>query len=139
MKIELLPQGWKRKPSTTRPTHDSLCWRNYWCCLLFGWFPDCSIIVISQVSHHPTLIACHCEGRGWRFWADSNLKTRFWGQTIQLDPLGILTLEFEDGERFQWSKVQLFIEWFLELTVFVLLVIYTAKTSITSLLFSGYN
>lgn len=58
-----------------------------------------------KVSHHPTLIACHCEGRGWKFWADSNLKTKFWGQSIQLDPVGLLTLEFDDGERFQWSKV----------------------------------
>ncbi|XP_057524356.1 oxysterol-binding protein-related protein 2A-like isoform X2 [Amaranthus tricolor] len=69
-------------------------------------FPEKGIRFFSEkVSHHPTLIACHCEGRGWRFWADSNLKTRFWGQTIQLDPVGILTLEFDDGERFQWSKV----------------------------------
>lgn len=67
------------------------------------------MIVISQflkqVSHHPTLIACHCEGRGWKFWADSNLKSKFWGRSIQLDPVGTLTLEFDDGEIFQWSKV----------------------------------
>ncbi|KAL9231116.1 hypothetical protein vseg_006378 [Gypsophila vaccaria] len=58
-----------------------------------------------KVSHHPTLVACHCEGRGWKFWADSNIKSRFWGQSIQLDPVGLLTLEFDDGEIFQWSKV----------------------------------
>ncbi|XP_074268639.1 oxysterol-binding protein-related protein 2A isoform X2 [Silene latifolia] len=58
-----------------------------------------------KVSHHPTLVACHCEGRGWKFWADSNIKSRFWGQSIQLDPVGLLTLQFDDGEIFQWSKV----------------------------------
>ncbi|XP_074291204.1 oxysterol-binding protein-related protein 1B-like [Silene latifolia] len=58
-----------------------------------------------KVSHHPTLVACHCEGRGWNFWADSNIKSRFWGQSIQLDPVGLLTLQFDDGEIFQWSKV----------------------------------
>ncbi|KAK9698745.1 hypothetical protein RND81_08G128200 [Saponaria officinalis] len=58
-----------------------------------------------KVSHHPTLVACHCEGRGWKFWADSNIKSRFWGQSIQLDPVGLLTLKFDDGEIFQWSKV----------------------------------
>lgn len=69
-------------------------------------FPEKGIRFFSEkVSHHPTLIACHCEGRGWKFWADSNLKTSFWGQTIQLDPVGVLTLEFDDGEIFQWSKV----------------------------------
>jgi oxysterol-binding protein 1 len=51
------------------------------------------------------IVACHCEGRGWNFWGDSNLKGKFWGRSIQLDPVGILTLQFEDGETFQWSKV----------------------------------
>lgn len=60
---------------------------------------------LKQVSHHPTLIACHCEGRGWKFWGDSNIRAKFWGRSIQLDPVGVLTLEFDDGEIFQWSKV----------------------------------
>ncbi|KAL9259901.1 Oxysterol-binding protein-related protein [Drosera capensis] len=69
-------------------------------------YPEKGIRFFSEkVSHHPTLIACHCEGRGWKFRADSNLKARFWGQSIQLDPVGVLTLEFDDGETFQWSKV----------------------------------
>ncbi|THU62956.1 hypothetical protein C4D60_Mb01t10610 [Musa balbisiana] len=58
-----------------------------------------------KVSHHPMIVACHCEGKGWKFWADSNLKSKFWGRSIQLDPVGVLTLEFEDGEVFQWNKV----------------------------------
>ncbi|XP_021674319.2 oxysterol-binding protein-related protein 2A isoform X1 [Hevea brasiliensis] len=69
-------------------------------------FPDRGVRFFSEkVSHHPTLIACHCEGRGWKFSADSNLRTKFWGRSIQLDPVGVLTLEFDDGEIFQWSKV----------------------------------
>lgn len=51
------------------------------------------------------IVACHCEGTGWKFWGDSNLKSKFWGRSIQLDPVGVLTLEFDDGEVFQWSKV----------------------------------
>lgn len=51
------------------------------------------------------IVACHCEGRGWKFWADSNIKGKFWGRSIQLDPVGVLTLQFEDGDTFQWSKV----------------------------------
>jgi len=51
------------------------------------------------------VIACHCEGKGWKFWGDSNLRSKFWGRSIQLDPVGILTLEFDDGEIFTWSKV----------------------------------
>ncbi|KAG8062265.1 hypothetical protein GUJ93_ZPchr0003g18494 [Zizania palustris] len=64
-----------------------------------------SVFFSEKVSHHPMVVACHCEGTGWRFWADSNLKSKFWGRSIQLDPVGMLTLEFDDGEVFQWSKV----------------------------------
>ncbi|KAL8161676.1 hypothetical protein V2J09_013165 [Rumex salicifolius] len=69
-------------------------------------YPDKGLRFFSEkVSHHPMVVACHCEGQGWKFWADSNLKGKFWGRSIQLDPVGILTLEFDDGETFQWSKV----------------------------------
>ncbi|KDO58715.1 hypothetical protein CISIN_1g003654mg [Citrus sinensis] len=69
-------------------------------------YPDKGLRFFSEkVSHHPMVVACHCEGRGWKFWADSNLKSKFWGRSIQLDPVGALTLEFDDGEIFQWSKV----------------------------------
>ncbi|KAK9100443.1 hypothetical protein Scep_023873 [Stephania cephalantha] len=60
----------------------------------------------AMVSHHPMIVACQCEGRGWKFWGDSNLKSKFWGRSIQLDPVGVLTLELDDGEIFQWSKVR---------------------------------
>ncbi|KAG6531753.1 hypothetical protein ZIOFF_005573 [Zingiber officinale] len=69
-------------------------------------YPDKGLRFISEkVSHHPMVVACHCDGRGWKFCGDSNLKGKFWGRSIQLDPIGILTLQFEDGETFQWSKV----------------------------------
>ncbi|KAK4708376.1 hypothetical protein R3W88_029301 [Solanum pinnatisectum] len=69
-------------------------------------YPDKGLRFFSEkVSHHPMIIACHCEGTGWKFSGDSNLKSKFWGRSIQLDPVGILTLEFDDGEIFQWSKV----------------------------------
>ncbi|XP_073286003.1 oxysterol-binding protein-related protein 1C-like [Primulina huaijiensis] len=69
-------------------------------------YPDKGLRFFSEkVSHHPMIVACHCEGTGWRFHGDSNLKSKSWGRSIQLDPVGILTLEFDDGEVFQWSKV----------------------------------
>ncbi|KAG2539456.1 hypothetical protein PVAP13_9NG481200 [Panicum virgatum] len=69
-------------------------------------YPEKGIRFFSEkVSHHPMVMACHCEGKGWKFWGDSNLRSKFWGQSIQLDPDGVLTLEFDDGETFQWSKV----------------------------------
>ncbi|PWA83210.1 oxysterol-binding protein, PH domain-like protein [Artemisia annua] len=69
-------------------------------------YPDKGLRFFSEkVSHHPMIVACHCEGKGWKFWGDSNLKSKFWGRSIQLDPVGVLTLKFDDGEVFQWSKV----------------------------------
>ncbi|KAH9772891.1 Oxysterol-binding protein-related protein 1D [Citrus sinensis] len=69
-------------------------------------YPDKGLRFFSEkVSHHPMIVACHCEGRDWKFWADSNLKGKFWGRSIQLDPVGVLTLQFDDGKTFQWSKV----------------------------------
>ncbi|KAJ8762923.1 hypothetical protein K2173_023052 [Erythroxylum novogranatense] len=69
-------------------------------------YPDKGLRFFSEkVSHHPMIVACHCEGTGWKFWGDSNLKSKFWGRSIQLDPVGVLTLEFDDGEVFKWSKV----------------------------------
>ena len=63
------------------------------------------LFILRQVSHHPMIVACHCEGKGWKFWGDTNLKSKFSGRSIQLDPVGVLTLEFDDGEIYQWSKV----------------------------------
>ncbi|TVU48696.1 hypothetical protein EJB05_08341, partial [Eragrostis curvula] len=69
-------------------------------------YPENGIRFFSEkVSHHPMVMACHSEGSGWKFWGDSNIESKFWGQTIQLDPVGVLTLEFDDGETLRWSKV----------------------------------
>ncbi|KAK4712882.1 hypothetical protein R3W88_018789 [Solanum pinnatisectum] len=69
-------------------------------------YPDKGLHFISEkVSHHPMILACHCQGQGWKFWGDTNLKSKFWGRSIQLDPVGALTVEFDDGEVFQWGKV----------------------------------
>ncbi|GMJ15068.1 OSBP(oxysterol binding protein)-related protein 2A [Hibiscus trionum] len=69
-------------------------------------YPERGIRFFSEkVSHHPTLIAFHCEGKGWKIWGESDLRAKFSGRSIQLDPVGVITLEFDDGEIFQWSKV----------------------------------
>ncbi|CAN8246912.1 unnamed protein product [Cochlearia groenlandica] len=69
-------------------------------------YPDKGLRFFSEkVSHHPMVVACHCDGTGWKFWGDSNLKSKFWGRSIQLDPVGVLTLQFDDGEILKWSKV----------------------------------
>lgn len=58
-----------------------------------------------KVSHHPTIIAAVAEGRGWRFEGDADVKSKFWGRSIELKPEGILRLTFHDGDVYTWSKV----------------------------------
>ena len=54
--------------------------------------------------HHPTIIAAHSEGRRWKLEGDAELKSKFWGRSIELHPLGLLRLTFADGDEYTWSK-----------------------------------
>ena len=62
--------------------------------------------IAEKVSHHPTIIAAAAEGRGWRLEADADVKSRFWGRSIELKPEGVLRLTFTgDGDVYAWNKV----------------------------------
>lgn len=58
-----------------------------------------------QVVHHPTVLAAYGEGRKWTFEGDAEVKSKFWGRSIELTPVGVLKLTLHDGEVFTWSKV----------------------------------
>jgi len=68
-----------------------------------------------KVVHHPTVVAAAAEGRGWSFSGDADVRSKFWGRSIELTPAGLLTLRFHDGdggdgegnggEEFSWKKV----------------------------------
>ena len=45
---------------------------------------------MEKVVHHPTIIAGHAEGRGWMIDADTELRSKFWGRSIDLIPVGAL-------------------------------------------------
>jgi hypothetical protein len=38
--------------------------------------------------HHPTVIAAVAEGRRWRYEGDADVKSKFWGRSIELRPEG---------------------------------------------------
>ena len=61
--------------------------------------------ISEKVSHHPTIIAAHAEGRGWKYQGDAEVKSRFWGRSIELKPEGVLRLDFDDGDQYFWNKV----------------------------------
>lgn len=42
----------------------------------------------TQVVHHPTVIAAVAEGRRWRYEGDADVKSKFWGRSIELRPEG---------------------------------------------------
>lgn len=58
-----------------------------------------------KVVHHPTVVAAAAEGRGWSFSGDADVRSKFWGRSIELTPAGLLTLRFDGGEEFTWKKV----------------------------------
>ncbi|KAI9229241.1 MAG: oxysterol-binding protein [Piptocephalis tieghemiana] len=73
--------------------------------------PDRGYRYISeQVSHHPPISACHCEGTGWRFWAETNVKSKFWGKSFEIIPSGVSHIELKvpEGRRvlehYTWTK-----------------------------------
>lgn len=63
-------------------------------------------MVSEQVSHHPPMVAQHCEGRGWRCWQEFTMSSKFRGKYLQVIPLGIAHLEFTaTGNHYTWRKV----------------------------------
>lgn len=63
-------------------------------------------VISEQVSHHPPMVAQHCDGRGWRCWQEFTMSSKFRGKYLQVIPLGEYHLEF-DGSGQSDSTVQL--------------------------------
>eukprot|EP00899_Mesostigma_viride_P007189 jgi/Mesvir1/16471/Mv25057-RA.1 len=61
--------------------------------------------IAEKVSHHPTIINAYCKGTGWAMDAECNMKSKFWGRSIEVIPVGHIVLTFDDGETFMWNKV----------------------------------
>ncbi|OZJ03117.1 hypothetical protein BZG36_03882 [Bifiguratus adelaidae] len=69
-----------------------------------------------QVSHHPPISACYCESPAYNFYAESDVKSKFWGKSFEMHPKGISHMELklpttgDDGtegirlEHYSWMK-----------------------------------
>ena len=44
--------------------------------------------VIEQVSHHPPVGAAHAEAERWDYWGESAVKSKFYGKSFEINPLG---------------------------------------------------
>lgn len=49
-------------------------------------------LLCEKVVHHPTIIAAIAEGAGWTLQGDAEVKSKFWGRSIELIPEGVLTV-----------------------------------------------
>ncbi|KAJ8962778.1 hypothetical protein NQ318_001177 [Aromia moschata] len=59
-----------------------------------------------QVSHHPPIGACYAESNNFTFWQDARVKTKFWGKSMEFQPLGnVRVLLPKTGDLYTWNKV----------------------------------
>lgn len=49
-----------------------------------------------QVSHHPPISAGHAYGKGYEFWENSEMKSKFWGKSMEFTSLGKSYFVFGD-------------------------------------------
>ncbi|KAJ3148513.1 Oxysterol-binding protein- protein 3 [Geranomyces michiganensis] len=62
--------------------------------------------VSEKVSHHPPVMACYAEAPNYRFYQDNQVKTKFWGKSMELIPSGTVHVEFPAlKEHYTWTKV----------------------------------
>ncbi|XP_060579182.1 LOW QUALITY PROTEIN: oxysterol-binding protein-related protein 6-like [Ruditapes philippinarum] len=62
--------------------------------------------VAEQVSHHPPISACYCDSKHFKLWQDVQIKTKFWGKSMEIQPLGVVNVllpKFKD--HYRWNKV----------------------------------
>ncbi|KAF7982052.1 hypothetical protein HWV62_30330 [Athelia sp. TMB] len=59
--------------------------------------------IAEKVQHHPFVMAYHAEGEGWELYATSSGKTKFWGKSLEIIPLGATHLKIGE-DHFEWNK-----------------------------------
>lgn len=65
---------------------------------------------IEQVSHHPPVGAAWAESPNWTYWGESAVKSKFYGRSFDVNPLGtwFLRLRPKSGGKedlYTWKKV----------------------------------
>ncbi|KZP32327.1 hypothetical protein FIBSPDRAFT_812623 [Athelia psychrophila] len=59
--------------------------------------------IAEKVQHNPFVMAYHAEGEGWELYATNSGKTKFWGKSLEVIPLGATHLKI-DEDHFEWNK-----------------------------------
>ncbi|XP_050388656.1 oxysterol-binding protein-related protein 6 isoform X1 [Patella vulgata] len=62
--------------------------------------------IAEQVSHHPPISACHADSRNFTMWQDMRVKTKFWGKSMEIQPLGTVNVTLPKyNDHYRWNKV----------------------------------
>ncbi|KAK2720637.1 oxysterol-binding protein 1-like isoform X2 [Artemia franciscana] len=62
--------------------------------------------ISEQVSHHPPVVAQHCESKNWICHQEFSMTSSFKGKYLQVKPLGMTHLTFlSSGNHYTWRKV----------------------------------
>lgn len=64
---------------------------------------------VEQVSHHPPIGAAYAESPKWDYWGESAVKSKFYGKSFDINPLGTWFLCLRPSghqpEMYTWKKV----------------------------------
>ncbi|PVV03842.1 hypothetical protein BB560_001653 [Smittium megazygosporum] len=74
--------------------------------------PDLGFRFVSEkVSHHPMVVACHADSPNYIFYQDCNVKSRFWGRTIELIRSSLIHVELPGvGDHYTFNKASTIIK-----------------------------
>lgn len=59
--------------------------------------------IAEKVSHNPVIMAYHAQGDGWELWASSAGRTKFWGKSLEIIPIGTIHVKI-GSDHYQWRK-----------------------------------
>ncbi|KAG9287344.1 hypothetical protein G9A89_023715 [Geosiphon pyriformis] len=66
--------------------------------------PDKAFRYLSeQVSHHPPISACYCESPNYDFFAEVDVKSKFWGKSFEILPKGVSHVNLKVPNEY-WPK-----------------------------------
>lgn len=55
--------------------------------------------IAEQVSHHPPISAAHCKAKKWELWLNTHLRSKFYGKSMEITPLGQQKVRFKDRDE----------------------------------------
>lgn len=59
-----------------------------------------------KVHHNPHIMACHAESESYVFWQTNQVKSSFWGKSVELSPIGTVSVRLKQhNETYEWNKV----------------------------------